>query len=351
MSMDERTRTRLAARIQQVLLDQTLRAEWGKLCAQALAEILRTPVRKLVDRAKLGAALDAVLSRESVEQWSLPMARALAVLGTTRLQNRAEPIERFVPPSARQNLEALVGLPEILPPSLVQELAQDPAIEALLQDVLFEALKQFSNKVNPFTAEWGLPALMKHLPPFGFGALKSGFDARKAEFEDRMEPEIRKFVQGFSRKGVQRLAELMVRKQKEPELVALRVRVLGLLLARPLGELSPGPDDPRAKLAIDAGAEILGQALGDALLRSELDEIIDAALSRHGDSTLSAMLDELGMSPPAPAVLAEACWPIAEIALGTEAVRHAIEHAIAEALAEEPSDGSADGNKELGAKD
>jgi hypothetical protein len=297
-----------------------------------LESILDTPVAQLVDRPKLDAALDLALCVGVSGTWTIPLARRLAELVMVRLRARPESMEHFVPQSAREKLDELVGLPEVIPETLVNELSKDPAVEALIQDVLFEALKQFSHKVNPFVAEWGLPALLRHLPPFGFGALKSAFEARKAEFEERMEPEIRKFVQGFSRKSVERLRDLALRKQKEPELVALRKRLLGVVLARPLRDFVWSPEEPQTKLALDAAAEITRHVAAAPLVREQIEELVEAGLRSHGDKTLRAVLEELGVKPPDPKAMAEAYLPLGRAALRSSLLCEAVEEAIAEVL-------------------
>ena len=327
-------RERLAQGLRQALSAGAFRAGWGALVGELWAELARTPVRRLVDRERLGAALEAALARESLGQTTLPLGRRLARLILDRLQQRGEPVGSFVPPAARAKLDQLVARDDVIPADLVRKLTQDPAVEAVIHDVLLEALRQFSVKANPFTADWGLPALLKHLPPFGFGALKSAFETRRGEFEARIEPEIRKFLQGFSRRAVQQATELTLRRQSEPEFAALRQRILAAVLERPVRELGWPADDPRTELALDAAAETVAAEAVGSVLRQELATLLDGLLAAHGDAdeTVAELCARWGTTLPDPGPWAAAWWPVVEAALDGEAMRRAITRAVDEAL-------------------
>jgi hypothetical protein len=325
-------RERLVAALQRALTAEASRSRWAPLVADLAAELARVPLRRLVDREQLSVALRCSLERANLERTTLPVVRQLARLMLGRLQLRPEPAGSFVPPTARARLEELVARDDFFSPALVRELTQDPAVEGVIHEVLLETLRQFSVKANPFTADWGLPALLKHLPPFGFGAIKSAFEARRGEFEARIEPEIRKFLQGFSRRAVQQVTELTLRRLGQPEFVALRQRILGALLDRSVRELAWPPDDARTELGLAAVLDIAAAACVHELWLRELETLLDELLAAHGDETLAELCAGWGIELPEPRAWADAWWPVVEAALGSEAVRTALDRVVGEAL-------------------
>lgn len=326
---------RLAVRIQHELVQGPLREEWGNSAATVLAELQATPVRRLLDVERVRAALHASLSEPAVERATQPILRHVMTLVMARLAARREPLTEFVPERARQQLDELVAHPDIVPASIVREVMTDPAVESVLRDVLFEALRQFSENVSPFTAEWGLPALLKRLPPIGAGPIKTAIKTMRADFDKRLEPEIRRFLAGFSKRAARRVTELSLRKQQEPEFVELRQRILSALLKRELGELVWPPDDRRGELLIDAVVSITGHVALHEVLRAELDQALDTAIETYGDRTVGEALAALGVALPDLTAMAEAYWPAAEQVLSSDTVRDHLERAITAALAEE----------------
>lgn len=329
---------RLASRIQQQLLQGPVRATWGAQAAALVNELLQTPVADLLDDRRVRSALRASLAEPAVERWTLPLVRRCMALVMTRLSARAELAEQFVPEGARRSLDALVARPDVVPAAIVQEVMRDPAVEEVLRDVLFEALRQFSQSASPFTAEWGLPALLKRMPPFGAAPIRKAIESMRVDFEKRLEPEIRKFLAGFSKRAARRATELSLRKQQEPEFVALRQRVVGALLKRELGELVWPPDDPRGELLVATAVETVGHVLAHEVLQQELETLLELALETFGERTLGEALDELGIELPDVEQVADAYWPLAERVLASATLGSALEEAVAAAFADEAED-------------
>jgi hypothetical protein len=323
---------RIARSIQHALVAGRLRDDFGAAAATWVEQLGATRMAELVDAEPIRAALTASLDHGMVRGWTLPLCRHAVRLGMARLAARGEPVADFVPPAARQALDQLVARPDVVPPSIVQEVLQDPAVEEVLRDVLFEALRQFSESASPFTADWGLPALLKRLPPFGASPIRKAIESMRADFEKRLEPEIRKFLAGFSKRATRRAADHWLRKQQEPELRALRQRVVSALLKRPLGELSWPPDDPRGELLLEVVVETVGHVLVHEALRQELDELLDRALAAFGDKTVGEALEALGVGLPEVAGVARAYWPLVARTLEGEPFGAALEKAVAAAL-------------------
>src|SRR6185295_316141 len=120
-----------------------------------------------------------------------------------------------VPASAHRHIDALLARHGLMPERLLREIAEQDAIDEIMRDVLYDGFKEFSERVNPFTAEWGIPSLLKRSSLLG-GAMTKGIEAVKVEFDRRMEPEIRRFLAGFSRRGLRSMADAMIARADQP---------------------------------------------------------------------------------------------------------------------------------------
>ncbi|MBI4955630.1 MAG: hypothetical protein HY908_26665 [Myxococcales bacterium] len=322
------------------LVSEEARAGFGALVAGALAAVLARPVGELVDVGALGRALDAAIAAQTAERSLAPLLAEVGQRAARAIARRPEPLGAFVPDAARRELDALLGEPGIVDAALVRAVAEDPAIEAAMRDVLYDALSEFSRNVNPFTADWGLPGLLDKLFPLGKGALKKALTGMREDFERRLEPETRKFIGGFARRALRKLAESAIDKSDEPEAVALRRRIAALVLARKLDELAWPADDPKiARLRAVAGG-VLGATLSSAALREELVRELGVLVGEHGALSLAALLARWGVAPPDPQPLAAALWPVARAALGSDAVRSALEVLLTASLVEAAARGA-----------
>lgn len=333
-ALDAATSARwVAVEAQQAIVARLAQGGFAELVTQLRSELLSLRLGPLLERDRIDPLLDHALSTEQARGLAEPLARRSGQLVLAQLQQVSAPVDELIGPSARQHVDELIALPELLPAGLLEGIAHDPAVEAVMQEVLLDALKQFSHRANPFTAEWGLPALLRHLPPIGFGALKAAFEARRTEFEERLEPEIRKFVQGFARKAVDRAVELSARKQGEPELVALRKRIARAILRHPARELAWKPEDVRGALLVEIAASALGHLLVGGIVRARLDALLAELRSTAGHLTVGRALAAWQLELPAPRAWADAAWPVVEPLLAGEAARRLLEQALVGPLA------------------
>ena len=126
---------------------------------------------------------------------------------------------------ARGDLER-GGAAVTLPEDLVHRVFEDEAAEEVLRDVIYDALVEFNDSVNPFFADWGLPSLLKKVMPIGSGTVIKSIGAIRGEFDKRLEPEMRKFLLVFVRKSKKKIAGLIVSKGSDPKFIALRQSVV-----------------------------------------------------------------------------------------------------------------------------
>ena len=88
----------------------------------------------------------------------------------------------FVPAKARARIDKLLEKMRTVNEKLVRQLIEQEAMEVTLRVVIFDALKEFNEKFNPFVADWGLPGLLKGLGRFGLSPLTKSIDNVRLEF-------------------------------------------------------------------------------------------------------------------------------------------------------------------------
>ena len=221
---------------------------------------------------------------------------------------------------ARAAIEALASQPDVVDAAMVRAVTREPAMEAVMRDVLFEALVAFNERTNPFVAPWGVPALLDALPRVGRGAIRKTFDTVRGEFERRLEPEMRRFLEGFSRKSLDTMVDLFQAKASDPELVALRRRAVGKVLDAPIAELAWPPGDPRQEALATAVEAAVAHVLVEPRVRTLVQTAVDDWWGRHRSKTLEELLGELAMVLPDLAPFVAAAWPAVQAAMVDDAV-------------------------------
>src|SRR4051812_29970838 len=154
--------------------------------AGAYDALLASKVGDVIDARALVAALDATLTSEAVERAARPLAKRALPVALAALRAEQGKVKDRVPFSAQQKLGALLARPGLMPERLLRELAEQDAIDEIMRDVLYDGFKEFSEKINPFTAEWGVPSLLKRSSLLG-GAMSKAIEAVKAELDRRTE--------------------------------------------------------------------------------------------------------------------------------------------------------------------
>ena len=301
------------------LVSAEAEAEWAKSLGPVVADLLSTRVGELASPARLADAADALFTAEAVERTVRPLARHIVSILLQELRTEKGTVGARVPAATKKRIDELLERPGLFPDRLVRAMSEEDAIEEVLRDTLYDALKEFSEKVNPFVADWGLPALLKRLGPFGMG---KGLDAMRLDFEKRLDPEIRKFLQGMSRKSLRKMVEFTIAKADEPRFVAVRKRVAVWLLEEEIAVLSRSTDAEVVLLAQEIGLDITAAELSREGFRARRRAMIEAALVARKDRTAREVLDELGVGLVLDFdSLARASWPLVRAAFATPAVR------------------------------
>jgi len=296
------------------------RDAWIEQGALALERWRALPIERLVRREDLDGVLTAVCAEAIADGVVRPVLRSLHHDVTAVVAGLDATVAELIGAEARRAVETLAEQPDVIDAAMVRAVTREPAMEAVMRDVLFEALVAFNERTNPFVAPWGVPALLDALPRVGRGAIRKTFDTVRSEFERRLEPEMRRFLEGFSRKSLDTMVDLFVDKAAEPELVGLRRHAAGKILDRPIAEIVWPAGDPRQEAlgaAIEAG---VAHALTEPQTRSLLEQLVQGWWERHAGNTLDDVFGELAITPPDPTPLLVAGWPAAQAALLDDAV-------------------------------
>jgi hypothetical protein len=315
-------KARQAAFFQARLTSPEAEEEWRKNAAQVYGELLGTRVGDLMEPKTFAEAVDRALSSEAVRSTLRPLAKAaLKAARAEVLASRAKAGEH-VDAKAREKLNALLERPKLFPDRLAREISKEEAVEEVMRDVLYETLKEFSEKVNPFFADWGLPALLKKLSPFGLGGMKKGLEAFRGEFDRRMEPEMRRFLQGFAGQGLRRMVEQMIAKSDEPKAIDVRKRLAAWMLEQEVSSLPRVLGAEGAEIFEELALDVGERALTSEAFRKRRRELIEGAFEAHKDKSVREALAAFGAAaPPDVDAIARAAWPFARAILATPGAR------------------------------
>lgn len=317
-------RARHVAHVQARLVDAQAEAAWRDNVRAGARVLLATRVSELALADKLAAVLDALLEPPVVEQALLPAATAAWVMTEARMRADAKTVRSYLGAAQLEAIDALVAQPGMMPERLWREAFANPAAEGVMRDVLYDALIEFNTKVNPFFADWGLPGLLRKLSPFGLGGMSKVLDGVRGEFDKRLEPEIRKFLKGFSRKALERTLDFTIDKADTPEFVAIRKQLVAWVLAQKVGELSPPPGDVRATAAREVALGIGAHLARDEALAAERRDTLEELCTLHGKQTVGEAMQSYGVDGevllPVAEAFADATWPAVRAALSSPAL-------------------------------
>lgn len=308
--------------------------EWRMLLERGHDALLCRRVSDLVEIDGLAAAIDAGFEKPALRKGVFPLAAEVHKRVRAEASKDSSKVGAYVPESARTKLDDLLSRPGVVPEKLIRQLCEQEAVEELLRDTLYDGIKEFNEKVNPFFADWGLAGLLKKMP--GFGLVSRSMENVRAEFDKRLDPEIRKFLQGFSRRALRKMADTIVQRKGDAKSVALRRALLTWLWDQPVNELAGGGDDERARLSREIAFDIVEHSSALETMRERRRKAIADFLRDHGGRTVGEVLHEMGATErPDFDAAAHATWPVVKSILESPAVRDRIAAVVEEFFSEE----------------
>lgn len=282
--------------------------------------LLRVPVGGLLHPRTTSDTVEAALSEHALDDAIRPAGKLFWILLLGQLRDDKRRLAEYVPDDGREALEELATRPDIVPERLIREIFEDEAAREVAADMIYDALREFQDKVNPFFAEWGLPALLKRLGPFGLGGMSKAFDGLRGEFEKRLEPEMRRFLTTFTGRGVKRAADYVIDHSADRAFIALRKRLVRWVLDQTVTSLVASAGEPLLNRGHDVAVDIAAHALALDSVRARRRLVIEQLVSLHASQPLGEALAQYGISArPDFELVARLTWPFVRAALSSEA--------------------------------
>jgi hypothetical protein len=315
-------RARHIAFLAERLTDERAHGDFVRSFSAGYDHVLAQKLRDVVRPDALVDGLTSVLTTDALRGLVAPIVREIHRRVLVTLKSDQTPVGDYVPEDARRAIDELLARPDLVPEAVLRRVVDDPAIESIMHDLSYDALVEFNETVNPFFADWGLPALIKRFIPVGAGAVLKSMSAVRAEFDKRLEPEIRKFLLGFSRRSKKKLADYLIANAADPKLVHLRQSLARLVYVETIASMTKNVDDD-ARMELDDAAlgitlEVLHQEHPREQLRAELERLV----RDHGEETVGAWLARIGVSArPELEALAELLWPFVKLVMESPPAR------------------------------
>ena len=315
-------RARHTAFLAERLTDERARGDFGRSLAAGYDHVLSLPLRALIEPKRLVGQIAALLSNETVRGFLSPIAREINRRVVTNLRSDSVKLGAYVPEEARASLNELIARPDLIPEELVRKVFDDEVTEQIMRDVMYDALVEFNESVNQFFAEWGLPALVKKVLPIGSNTVLKSMSTVRAEFDKRLEPEMRKFLLGFSRRSKKKLADIMIASAGDPKFVAMRQSIVAFLFEEAISDLMKNVDDDARMNADEVVEAIVLAVLKHERPRERLLAELELLIETHGDDTVGTWLGRIGVTErPDVETLAELLWPYVRLALESPPAR------------------------------
>ena len=312
----------LEAHIDEVLLGSGSRAVWRKLVEEGLAAFLDAPVSSLVAPEALADFIELFSERVFLTQTAGPAALALARLGLSEAQRDDRPLASYLSVETRQEILAHALSARPVPRALLDALFAEKGIRAFIEGFLLDALREFYERANPFFAETGLPAMIKKLMPIGSGVVIKALEAGRGEFEKRLEPELRRFLGGFTGRALESIKSGGVGAGSREVVEGLATTVVSFVLNRPVKELAGEVRVERTDGVVRLIVAILSDLDDDETLRSRRRELVTGYVKAQGDLSVREILAQHGMAvAPNLDALAEATYPFIRGVLQLSPVR------------------------------
>jgi hypothetical protein len=304
--------------------------EWRQLWEATWDHLLMTPVGDLVDASTAKAVADRLVDPELITELARPIVARVAPVVIAELREDQQPVDRLLPPEAQEKLQGALARPGLVHPDWVRAMFRGEAAEAVLNDALYRALKDFSTL---------LPRLLVKVSPVGrFGILGSaGAFAEKliVELEKLIEPEIKSFLANSTERILERAAEFTIAKIDDPASIEFRATFVNFMLSKSPSFFLEAAND---EMLGDMGAvvEITARHLAETPeMQAGIHGWIDRVMDYSGDKTLGEVLqiEGSGARPPIDA-LADATWPAFTNVLGSPQARAWMDRLLDELLDE-----------------
>jgi hypothetical protein len=302
--------TSLDARIDDALFGPHAQQEWEKTLGGAIDAALDAPLGSLLDPAATADFVDMLAERAFLEKSARPAVAALAAFLVEEAKRDDRPLASYLAAETRADITAYAASAKPVPRALLDALLAEKGVRSFVEGFLFDALREFYERANPFFAESGLPAMIKKLIPIGSGAVLKALEVARGEFETRLEPELKKFLGGFTGRALESVKAGVGAGSRELAAEITGV-VLGFVLDRPVKDLAAEIERERLAQGVKLAAAILVDLDDDETFRARRRELVEGFVRRHADRPVREVLAEHGIAiePHVPS-LAAATFPL-----------------------------------------
>lgn len=317
--MDAQT---LAAWLHTRLTQPSTQPEYRALLEGVVAHVLDKPLNEMLPESAAMAAFESHLNPERLTDGARFFVREVVGRAISEAHTDQAPVERWLSADAKARLLDFAARPGWADEVWVEQLFQQKAMEALVSDTLYRALKDFSTIV-PRIVQGVLPSGLGRLAKFG-GKATGGVGGRVFdEVERKLEAEIKRFLDKGTRKALESAASFAIERMDSPESAqAQRMLATFALAQSPAFHVRPF-DEPTLEaleaVAVDAAASIGAHEE----LQPLVQRVVRDFYKDWGPLPLKEALQGAGVDPQGFEVgaWADASWPALVAAMATPPVR------------------------------
>lgn len=307
------------------------KADWIANVTRIHDSLLDERVDRILNFENIESLLRALHSKEIIDQIAAPMVDAYQADVLAWVKKERLPLGHFLPSESRREIDLILEGPNLIPERFIRAVVENDALEAVMREVLHDAIREFNERMNPFSSEFGIVALLKKMMPLGFGAVSKTIDVVRAEFEKRLEPELIKFLNSVSKRALQKMCTMTLERWQDAEFVTLRKSVFSFLAEQPIADFAANIDLPTVSATKRATVAALSAPATVQRLHEVQKSALESFRKRFETETVRHTLNEFGVSPALPLnALAEATWPAVAAALSSPPARAFLDSLIEE---------------------
>ena len=203
------------------------REDWNRVVEAGWQHCLATPLRTLIppDAARTYAITH--LDPDRMADLVRPVVHTLLPALVEHYRKDTAPLGRWVPDAARGAIERMVSRPGLVHEEWIRALFRQRVVEAVMADALYRGIRDFSTI---------MPRLVLSLMPTQRFAKLGGAGAIGKriveELEKRIEPEIKVFLEGGTKRALARAADFAVGHRDDDAALAFRRNVVQFVLSK-----------------------------------------------------------------------------------------------------------------------
>lgn len=306
------------------------REDWDRMVEACWQHLLAIPLRALVPPQDARELVTTYLEPDRAADLVRPVVEHILPYVVGKRREDTAPLGRWVPDSARGAIERVVSRPNLVHEDWIRALFRQRVVEAVMADALYRGIRDFSTI---------MPRLMLSLLPtqrFAKLGTASAFGKRLVdELERRIEPEIKDFLKGGTKRALDRAADFAVEHRDDDAALAFRRNVVQFVLSK-----SPAfhahPLSPDLLAAIPSIADQIARHVAS---REETKRLIDESLAdidrAWGDKPIGTVLEEIGVEQsPDLKAWAKVTWPTVVACLDAPEMKRWLDGLVTELLEE-----------------